>query len=76
VIEEPVMCPHEPRCASASAPDCAAARVIAAHPEQGWNLLCNHVIIFDDGGMLLPTGASVAPGAAPSSGRPEVVVAA
>jgi len=33
--------------------------VIAAHPEQGWSLLCNGVIVFEDsgaiaGGQLIP----------------------
>ncbi|MGZ4591841.1 MAG: DUF5999 family protein [Actinomycetes bacterium] len=58
------MCPHEPPCASASAPDRGAARVVAARPEQGWSLLCNRVILFDDGGLLLPSGESIAPRAA------------
>jgi len=55
------MCPHDPQCASAAAPDRGAARIVAAHPEQGWNLLCNHVVLFDDGGLLLPTGEAVPP---------------
>jgi Family of unknown function (DUF5999) len=55
------MCPHEPPCASAEAPDRGAARIVAAHPEQGWNLLCNQVIVFDDGGLLLPDGECLPP---------------
>jgi hypothetical protein len=35
--------------------------VVAAHPEQGWSLLCNGVIVFDDGGMLVPGGSAVPP---------------
>ena len=31
-----------------------------ARPEQGWSLLCNGVIAFDDGGDLLPDGFAVA----------------
>jgi len=31
------------------------------HPEQGWSLLCNGVIVFDDTGELLPGGRSVPP---------------
>lgn len=58
---ETPMCPHQPPCPSFSAPDREAAHVIAAHPEQGWNLLCNGVIVFDDTGELLPDGRSVAP---------------
>jgi hypothetical protein len=34
---------------------------VAAHPEQGWNLLCNGAIVFDDTGELLPDGRVVAP---------------
>lgn len=31
------------------------------HPEQGWTLLCNGVVVFEDGGLLLPSGAAVPP---------------
>jgi hypothetical protein len=47
-------CHHEPRCPSADAPDRLAARIIAYHPEQGWELLCNGIISFDDSAMILP----------------------
>ena len=50
------MCNHFPQCPPAEAPDHDAARIVAAHPEQGWNLLCNGVIAFDDGLDLLPSG--------------------
>jgi hypothetical protein len=33
--------------------------MIAYHPEQGWGLLCNGVIVFDDTGELLPNGCSI-----------------
>jgi hypothetical protein len=36
-----------------------AARVVARHTEQGWSLLCNGVISFDDLGELLPGGRTV-----------------
>jgi hypothetical protein len=29
---------------------------MAYHPEQGWGLLCNGVVIFEDTGELLPDG--------------------
>jgi len=45
----------------AKAPDREAARTIASHPEQGWSLLCNGVVIFEDTGELLPNGATIAP---------------
>ena len=55
------MCPHLPPCPDASAPDREAAHTIASHPEQGWSLLCNGVVIFEDTGELLPNGATIAP---------------
>ena len=55
------MCPHTPPCPAPSAPDREAAHTIASHPEQGWSLLCNGVVIFDDTGELLPGGALIAP---------------
>jgi len=33
--------------------------VVAGHPEQGWLLLCNGVVSFDDGGALLPDGQTM-----------------
>lgn len=53
------MCQHRPQCPSAGAPDHDAARLVAYHPEQGWGLLCNGVIVFEDTGELLPDGRSV-----------------
>jgi len=35
--------------------------VVSRHPEQGWVLLCNGVVVFDDTGELLPDGRTVAP---------------
>ena len=61
VIPEDEMCKHQPRCPDALAPDCKAARVTVSHPEQGWSLLCNGVVLFDDAGALLPSGREVAP---------------
>jgi hypothetical protein len=48
------LCCHEPRCPSPDAADRYRAHVVASHPEQGWSLLCNGVIVFDDLGALLP----------------------
>lgn len=59
------MCTHEPRCPSAGDIARTAARVIAGHPEQGWSLLCNGVVLFDDGGLLLPGGRAEAPHTGP-----------
>lgn len=55
------MCPHTPRCPDPSGPDREAARTVVSHPEQGWSLLCNGIVIFEDTGELLPGGATIAP---------------
>jgi hypothetical protein len=55
------MCPHSPTCPDASAPDREAARTIISHPEQGWSLLCNGIVIFEDTGELLPDGHAIGP---------------
>ena len=55
------MCQHQPLCPPADASDRGAAHVMASHPEQGWSLLCNGVVIFEDTGALLPDGRSIPP---------------
>ena len=55
------MCSHEPQCPSTGHTARSAAHVIAAHPEQGWSLLCNGIVLFDDGGLLLLNGRAEAP---------------
>ncbi|MFJ4892539.1 MULTISPECIES: DUF5999 family protein [unclassified Streptomyces] len=52
------MCSHRSSCPSV---DSVAPHIVSAHPEQGWNLLCNGAIVFDDSGELLPDGSVVAP---------------
>ena len=52
------MCQHRPPCPAADRPDRDAARTVAFHPEQGWSLLCNGVVLFDDLGELLPGGGA------------------
>jgi hypothetical protein len=54
-----MFCVHVPPCPGATQTDHEAARVIATHPEQGWSLLCNGVVSFDDNGELLPDGRAV-----------------
>lgn len=66
------MCPHSPRCPEATASDRDAARVVVDHHEQGWALLCNGVVVFDDTGELLPDGCSIAPHRASVSRRTHV----
>jgi hypothetical protein len=63
------LCTHTPRCPSADSPDRDAAHVVASHPEQGWSLLCNSVVLFEDTGELLPDGRVIDPH------RPLVVLA-
>jgi hypothetical protein len=53
-------CTHVPACPSAEAVDRDAAHIIAAHPEQGWSLLCNGVVLFEDMGEMLPNGTCTA----------------
>ncbi|MEV6522048.1 DUF5999 family protein [Longispora sp. NPDC051575] len=60
------MCPHQPACPTAEAVDREAARITHHHPEQGWSLLCNGVIIFEDTGELLPDGQTIAPHRGPA----------
>jgi Family of unknown function (DUF5999) len=55
------VCDHVPPCPAATAADRDAARTVAAHPEQGWSLLCNGVVLFDDTGELLPDGRPIPP---------------
>lgn len=55
------LCQHTPRCPSADSPDREAAHVVAAYPQQGWSLLCNALVLFDDTGELLPDGQIIAP---------------
>lgn len=64
-------CSHLPPCPPADAADREAAHTIATHPEQGWSLLCNGVVLFEDTGELLPSGEVIAPHR-PTDTHPEV----
>ncbi|MEU0991748.1 MULTISPECIES: DUF5999 family protein [unclassified Streptomyces] len=55
------MCQHQPPCPTSDSADRDAARLVAHHPEQGWSLLCNGVLLFEDTGELLPNGQIIAP---------------
>jgi hypothetical protein len=57
------MCSHQSSCLSF---DGSAVHVVAAHPEQGWSLLCDGAIVFDDSGELTPDGQVVAPHRVPA----------
>ncbi|WP_130494397.1 DUF5999 family protein [Motilibacter rhizosphaerae] len=54
-------CSHTPECPDAAAPDHEAAVIVSSHYEQGWALLCNGVVLFEDTGELLPGGIAVEP---------------
>ena len=54
---------HQPSCPSS---ENRVAHVVAAHPEQGWSLLCDGAIVFDDSGELRPDGRVVAPQRVPA----------
>ena len=60
------MCQHQRPCPPADAVDHDAARVVATFPEQGWSLLCNGVILFEDTGEILPDGRCVGPQRGPA----------
>jgi uncharacterized protein DUF5999 len=55
------MCQHQPPCPPADASDREAAHVATSHPGQGWSLLCNDVVMFEDTGALLPDGRCIPP---------------
>ena len=61
-----MLCQHRTPCPRAEAMDREAARVVATFPEQGWSLLCNGVIIFEDTGEILPDGTMIAPHRGPA----------
>ena len=56
------VCSHQSRCPGGQAPDRIAAG--QSPREQGWNLLCDAVVLSDDGGQLLRDGWAVFPAAA------------
>lgn len=55
------ICTHEPLCPTPDDVDREAARTVACHPEQGWSLLCNGIVVFEDTGELLPDGRVIDP---------------
>jgi hypothetical protein len=60
------MCQHLSSCPSADAVDREAALIVATFREQGWSLLCNGVIIFEDTGEILPDGTMIEPHRGPA----------
>ncbi|MFI1532071.1 DUF5999 family protein [Streptomyces griseus] len=55
------MCDHSPNCPNAEAADHEAAKAVLRDAVNGWALLCNGVVRFDDTGEVLPDGRVVAP---------------
>ena len=55
------MCSHQTSLSSSAAPFPDRRHPVAAHPEQGWTLLCDGSIVFDDSGELHPDGSVVPP---------------
>ncbi|MEV8400620.1 DUF5999 family protein [Streptomyces niveus] len=55
------MCMHQPPCPAAVDSDREAAHTLSVRAEQGWSLLCNGVLLFEDTGELLPDGQVIAP---------------
>ncbi|MGH8869586.1 MAG: DUF5999 family protein [Actinomycetes bacterium] len=55
------MCSHQPHCPSVESADREAAHTVATHYEQGWSLLCNGIVLFEDTGELLPDGQVIPP---------------
>ena len=53
-------CTHQPACPAADSADARAAHLVADHWEQGWALLCNGLLVFDDEGTLKPKFVSAA----------------
>ena len=49
-------CFHQPHCPAADGTDRDAAHVLVNYPQQGWSLLCNGVVLFEDSGEILPDG--------------------
>jgi hypothetical protein len=74
-MPEDDMCKHYPRCPDALAADRTAARVSISHPEQGWSLLCNGVVLFDDAGTLLPSARETREAREAAGGAPLLAVA-
>ena len=60
--ESRVPCARTSRIARPQKPPTGRPRTPSrCHPEQGWSLLCNGVLLFDDTGELLPDGRVINP---------------
>lgn len=59
-------CQHQPPCPPAEAVDHDAAVVLIHDHHAGYSVLCNAVILFDDGGEIGPDGSTVGPHRGPA----------
>jgi hypothetical protein len=50
-----------PPCRAFDTSSACRAHVVCRHDEQGWCLPCNGVVLFDDGGAILPDGSTLEP---------------
>ncbi|MFF3443053.1 DUF5999 family protein [Streptosporangium sp. NPDC002721] len=50
------VCQHPPARPFVDAPDREAARLVISHPERGWGLLRDGVVVLQDAGTLAPGG--------------------
>jgi hypothetical protein len=51
-------CGEDPECPDATDPDALRSRVRTGFPEHGCSMLCNGVLLFDDGTLVLPGGTA------------------
>ena len=58
--------PASPSVSDLGRADRDAAAVVASHPEQGWSLLCNGIVLFEDCGEILPDGRCIGARRAPT----------
>ena len=56
------MCHHVSPCPDAASESRDLASVVSSHPEQGWSLLCNGVVLFDDGGEVTRVAGGIRAG--------------
>lgn len=52
------MCQHQPRCPQSWEAGGLAARIVADQPEQGWSLLRNGAVLFEDESVAVTSVAA------------------
>ncbi|MEU9337931.1 DUF5999 family protein [Streptomyces sp. NPDC048290] len=66
-------CEHRDPCPAADSEDCQAAKIRDHFPAAGYTALCNGLILFEDGGYLLPDGRTGGPSRPVETGRPQAL---